>query len=138
MQAGIESLLVHVQTAYCHSSLGAQIIIERDGDFIYIDRELPLCGLHKLREDTTKNLGDSDLMVYMVWKQNCGYVGYANLAVVCNPEVRDRHCTNLFPDIHGLTNDAWVSHKLSTWSVKLYAVWNVMCIYNYECSSTLE
>ena len=114
MKATIESLLVHVQTAYCHSSLGAQIMIERVGDFIPLDKKLKICGLHRLREDTTKYLGDADIMVYMLGQTECGYVGYANLAAVCNPEVRDRHCTNLFPSWEGLMSDAWVSNKLFT------------------------
>ena len=32
VKTAIESLLVHVQTAYCHSSLGSQLTIERIGD----------------------------------------------------------------------------------------------------------
>ena len=66
MKAKLDSLMVHVQTAYCHSSLGAKIIIERVGDYIYLDKKLPICGLHKLKEDTANYLGDADLMVYMV------------------------------------------------------------------------
>ena len=117
VKATLESLMVHVQTAYCHSSLGAKIIIERVGDYIYLDKKLPICGLHKLKEDTANYLGDADLMVYMGAQQEskCSLVGLAGgLGTVCNPESKNRHCTNLFPMKAGLTNDAWVSNKIFT------------------------
>ena len=107
--------MVHVQTSYCHSSLGAQLIIERVGDYIYLDKKLPICSLNKIKEDTANHLGDADLMVYIVGQKEkkCPYVGMAGgLGTVCNPESTNRHCTNLL-DKWGLTNDAWVSDTQS-------------------------
>ena len=68
VQAGIESLMVHVQTAYCHTSLGSQIVFERIGDYIYIDKELRICEIEKYEqkgEFTENNIGDANLMVYL-------------------------------------------------------------------------
>ena len=60
--------MVHVQTAYCHTSLGSQIVFERIGDYIYIDKELRICEIAKYEQEgefTENNIGDANLMVYL-------------------------------------------------------------------------
>ena len=60
--------MVHVQTAYCHTSLGSQIVFERIGDYIYIDKELRICEIEKYEQEgefTENNIGDANLMVYL-------------------------------------------------------------------------
>ena len=37
--------MVHVQVAYCHTSLGTQIVFERIGEYVYVDQELRVCDL---------------------------------------------------------------------------------------------
>ena len=111
----LESMLVHVQTGYCHNSLGSQMIIERLGDFQYIDQELQVCDLGKLESNTEENIGDADLMVYLVSKVGTkpkwcrGFIGLAEMGSVCLDEIKYKHSTNHFPGKYGLSNDAWVS-----------------------------
>ena len=113
--------MVHVQTAYCHTSLGSQIVFERIGDYIYIDKELRICEIEKYEQEgefTENNIGDANLMVYLVNKKGGGgpsmkyckhFVGVANFGVVCSEDRRMAHSFNLFDNKYGLANDAWVS-----------------------------
>ena len=59
MQAGIESLMVHVQVAYCHTSLGTQIVFERIGEYVYVDQELRVCDLDWGQKDVFNFLSPS-------------------------------------------------------------------------------
>ena len=107
-------MLVHVQTGYCHNSLGTQMIIERLGDFQYIDQELQVCDIGKLESNTEENIGDANLMVYLVSKVGTkkwcrGFIGLAEMGSVCLDENKYKHSTNHFPGNYGLSNDAWVS-----------------------------
>ena len=113
-KAALESLLVHVQTAYCHFSLGSQLIIEKVEDFRYIDKELSVCDLSTLPgSDTESHIGNANLMVYMVSTNKganwCnGAVGFANMAVACSENRKTALSTNLFLGNEGLCGDAWV------------------------------
>ena len=117
VKATIESLLVHVQTAYCHFSLGSQLIIEKVEDFRYIDKELSVCDLTTLPgSDTESHIGNANLMVYMVSKPGgCNYcsgcVGIATLASVCHENRKMARNTNYLGLQEGLCGDAWVSNK---------------------------
>ena len=116
VKATIESLLVHVQTAYCHSSLGSQLTIERVGDFRYIDQKLKACDIDNLGSDTESHIGNANLMVYMVSKPGgCNYcsgcVGIATLASVCHENRKMARNTNYLGLQEGLCGDAWVSNK---------------------------
>ena len=70
----IEAAFVHVQTYYCHSSLGAKLKLDRIGDIMHIDDTINTEHLYssKVLGMTKKNVGTADLMVYMSGLSNSG------------------------------------------------------------------
>ena len=92
-QAYIRSLLPHLQADFCHSSLGTQVKIQVEGDFIFYEGmfvEPTEYGIESMKETTEKDLGDADLMLYMValcdqslgTREDC-YGGIAYISTVC-------------------------------------------------------
>ena len=69
----IESAFVHVQTYYCHLSLGTQLRLDRIGDIIHINDSFPTQELYssKVLDITKQNIGTADLMVYINGESRC-------------------------------------------------------------------
>ena len=69
----IESAFVHVQTYYCHMSLGALLKLDRIGDIMHINDSFPTHELYssKVLAITNQNIGTADLMVYINGKSRC-------------------------------------------------------------------
>merc|ERR1719510_264973 len=95
----IEAAFVHVQTYYCHSSLGAKLKLDRIGDIMHIDDTINTEHLYssKVLGLTKKHVGPADLMVHMSGLSNAGctngggcLLGIAGcLGCVCDKEVGD-------------------------------------------------
>ena len=86
----------HLQTRYCHPSLGTKIKIQRVGDFIGVKESLratdgSLIGMFGITRDLLSD--EADLMVYMTHDigSQVGVVGIAYLQVVCNSNKDDAH-----------------------------------------------
>merc|ERR1719242_337872 len=100
----IEAAFVHVQTYYCHSSLGAKLKLDRIGDIMHIDDTINTEHLYssKVLGITKKNIGTADLMVHMSGLSNSGctngggcLLGIAGcLGCVCDKEVGDSSSRN--------------------------------------------
>ena len=69
----IESAFVHVQTYYCHLSLGTQLQVDRIGDIMHIDDNFPTHELYssKVLAYTKQIIGTADLMVYINGESIC-------------------------------------------------------------------
>ena len=80
MSAYFDAAHVHIQAAYCHSSFGTKIKIERLGELLYIPQsetnDKPLTAsesaLDSLDKFTGSNIGEADLMVYMCHDTSSG------------------------------------------------------------------
>ena len=77
----------HLQTRYCHGTLGTKIKIERIGDFKYFNKKIVASdeGLETIRNNAKQVIGDADLVVYMAHdeKSSEGTIGIAWSPVVC-------------------------------------------------------
>ena len=102
----IESAFVHVQTYYCHMSLGAQLKLDRIGDIMHINDSFPTHELYssKVLAITNQNIGTADLMVYINGASSGGILGVAGcLGCVCDIEIGDSLSRN------------WQVYKIQYW-----------------------
>ena len=86
----MESTLAHVQTWYCHSSLGTKMKVERIGDIMYIDDSFfpAECDTNKVLDITRKNIDTADLMIYATADWNGSTLGFAGcIGCVCDAEI---------------------------------------------------
>ena len=67
VEAYIASIWTHLQTNYCHSTLGSKVLVERLAGIKHYSG-VTLIGdgasLEKMFDDTEKDLGSADLMLY--------------------------------------------------------------------------
>ena len=79
----------HLQARYCHKTLGAQIKVERIGNFEYCDQTICASGeyLNKIKSNARKVIGQADLVVYMANDEHSlyGTIGIAWSPVICEP-----------------------------------------------------
>ena len=106
----IEAAFTHVQTLYCHASLGAKIKIERIGDIEHIDDSFTPAAINsfKLIGITKQKIGTADLMVYINGESDCSnggcLLGIAGcLGCVCDTEIGDSSSRN------------WQVYKIQYW-----------------------
>ena len=91
VEAAINSMLTHVQAAYCHSSLGSAVKLQVEGIQHLAGKTLTPSGamLESMEKDTKCNLGSADLMVYVVYfdpPAGAPYIaGIAYRPAVCRP-----------------------------------------------------
>ena len=86
----IESALVHVQTYYCHSSLGTMLKVERIGDIMHIDDSFGIIEVDskKVLDITRQNIETADLMIYVTGEFNGWAYGKAGcIGCVCDTEI---------------------------------------------------
>ena len=90
----IESAFVHVQTYYCHLSLGTQLQVDRIGDIMHIDDNFPTHELYssKVLAYTKQIIGTADLMVYIngesICQSNGCLLGIGETEKMCSMYVR--------------------------------------------------
>jgi len=94
IEAYMNSVWAHLQTNYCHSSLGSKVLVERlPGIKHYAGKTLKSgasgsASLKSMYTDTTNDIGSADLMLYMGFI-GTGYSqggGIAYRGVVCIPD----------------------------------------------------
>ena len=87
----------HLQTRFCHPSLGTKIKIQRVGDFIGVKKSLRATNNNLISMYTpTRNLlqSEADLMVYMTYDlagTGIGVVGIAYLQAICTSNKDEGH-----------------------------------------------
>ena len=105
----INSALVHVQTYYCHASLGAQIKIERIGDIVHIDKSFPPEDIDWALKITKQIIGTADLVVYVNGHFN-EFIGLAGcIGCVCDTEI------GWIDPYKSGTSRSWEVYKYDRW-----------------------
>ena len=114
----IEAAFVHVQTYYCHASLGAKLKIERIGDIEHIDDSF---GVHELYSSrilgiTKQKIGMADLMVYVNGYSECSnggcLLGIAGcLGCVCDTEIGDSSVSGMLGSWKVYKSQYWGRHN---------------------------
>ena len=88
-KAYIESTLPHIQTLYCHSTLGTKIQLETVADPVHVEGKYITASsdsIIDMKTNTEADIGDADLMVYLGWEESYyGTIGIAWVSTVCRP-----------------------------------------------------
>ena len=104
---------VHLQTYYCHYSLGSFVLVERLPNIKYYEKvkiqDNKRSTLDQMFDHTTKDIGDADLMVYLGYKPNqCPNCvsGLAYKSKICKTDknsIKKKCSINLHVNHHTLT-----------------------------------
>ena len=89
--------LVHIQTRYCHPSLGTKIKIQRVGDFVHLKKrslradDNNLISMYGLTEGIVSD--EADLLVTLTWDyiSSEGVIGTAYVRSVCASNIDEGH-----------------------------------------------
>ena len=129
----IEAAFTHVQTLYCHASLGAKIKIERIGDIEHIDDSFTPAAINsfKLIGITKQKIGTADLMVYINGESDCSnggcLLGIAGcLGCVCDTEIGVSSSRNWQVS----KGPNWGRHNANWWSGDLLQFSSVSSLIN--------
>ena len=110
----IEAAFTHVQTLYCHASLGAKIKIERIGDIEHIDDSFTPAAINsfKLIGITKQKIGIADLMVYVTGESVGHLKGMAGcLGCVCDTEIGVSSVSGKLRAWKVWKDDYWARHN---------------------------